>query len=155
MHLFLKLFILVKHTTCFKRSFCPSSGAQDCIYSNRPISNVQSWAPDDGQKDRSEHVECFTRINNLRNRCIWLVVLQEYITMHRPVNVKFVYILSMQSLMMYKTWLSGCHTICTLWYGPNSGRGSPSLRCVQQFLKRVNDGTLATYLAYGPLNVCP
>jgi hypothetical protein len=39
MHLFLKLFILVKHSTCFRRSFCPSSGAQDCTYSNTRMSN--------------------------------------------------------------------------------------------------------------------
>jgi hypothetical protein len=38
MHLFLKLFILVKHATCFGRSFRPSSGAQDCTYSNRHMS---------------------------------------------------------------------------------------------------------------------
>jgi len=34
-HLFLKLFILVKYSTCFGRSFRPSSGAQDCTYINR------------------------------------------------------------------------------------------------------------------------
>ena len=34
MHLFLKLFILVKRSTCFGRSFRPSSGAQNCAYSN-------------------------------------------------------------------------------------------------------------------------
>jgi hypothetical protein len=39
MHLFLKLFILVKHSICFGRSFHPSSGAQDCTYSNRHMSN--------------------------------------------------------------------------------------------------------------------
>ena len=39
MHLFLKLFILVKHSTCFGRSLRPSSGAQDCTYSNRRMSN--------------------------------------------------------------------------------------------------------------------
>jgi len=39
MHLFLKLFILVKYSACFGRSFRPSSGAQDCIYSNRHVSN--------------------------------------------------------------------------------------------------------------------
>jgi hypothetical protein len=39
MHLFLKLFILVKHSTCFGRSFRPSSGAQDCTYSNRHMSD--------------------------------------------------------------------------------------------------------------------
>jgi hypothetical protein len=32
MHLFLQLFILVKRSTCFGRSFLPSSGAQDCTY---------------------------------------------------------------------------------------------------------------------------
>ena len=32
MHLFLKLFILVKRSTCFARSFLPSSGAQNCTY---------------------------------------------------------------------------------------------------------------------------
>jgi hypothetical protein len=39
MHLFLKLFILVKHSTSFGRSFRPSPGAQDCTYSNRHMSN--------------------------------------------------------------------------------------------------------------------
>jgi len=32
MHLFLKLFILVISSTCFGRSFRPSSGAQNCTY---------------------------------------------------------------------------------------------------------------------------
>jgi hypothetical protein len=78
MHLFLQLFIPVKHSKCFGRSFRPSSGAQDCTYNNRHMSNnccylplfdvclllyVQAWAPDDGQKDRPKHVECFTGIN--------------------------------------------------------------------------------------------
>ena len=31
---YLKLFILVKRSTCFRRSFRPSSGAQNCVYSN-------------------------------------------------------------------------------------------------------------------------
>jgi hypothetical protein len=39
MHLFLKLFILVKCSTCFGRSFRPSYGAQNCTYSNRHMSN--------------------------------------------------------------------------------------------------------------------
>jgi len=39
MHLFLKIFIIVKRSTCFGRSFCPSSGAQNCVYSNRYMSN--------------------------------------------------------------------------------------------------------------------
>jgi len=41
---------------------------------------VQFVAPDDGRKERLKHAECFTRINNLRKRCILLVVLQEEIT---------------------------------------------------------------------------
>jgi len=31
---YLKLFILVKRSTCFGRSFCSPSGAQNCVYSN-------------------------------------------------------------------------------------------------------------------------
>jgi hypothetical protein len=31
---YFKLFIIVKRSTCFERSFRPSSGAQDCVYSN-------------------------------------------------------------------------------------------------------------------------
>ena len=39
MHLFLKLFILVKRSKCFGRSFRPSSGGQNCTYGNRYMSN--------------------------------------------------------------------------------------------------------------------
>jgi hypothetical protein len=39
MHQFLKLFISKQHCTCFGRSFRPSSGVQDCTYSNRHMSN--------------------------------------------------------------------------------------------------------------------
>jgi len=31
-----------------------------------PLLYTQSWAPDDGRKDRPKHAERFTRINNLR-----------------------------------------------------------------------------------------
>jgi hypothetical protein len=34
MHLFLKLFVLVKRSTRFRRSFRPSSEAKNCVYSN-------------------------------------------------------------------------------------------------------------------------
>jgi hypothetical protein len=37
--LFHKLFIFMKHSTCYRRSFLPSSGTQDCTYSNRHMSN--------------------------------------------------------------------------------------------------------------------
>jgi len=39
MHQCIKLFILEWHCTCFGRSFRPSSGFQDCTYSNRHLSN--------------------------------------------------------------------------------------------------------------------
>jgi len=39
MHLFLKLFVTVKRCTCFGWPFHPSSGAQNCTYSNRHMSN--------------------------------------------------------------------------------------------------------------------
>jgi len=62
----LKLLIFVKHSTCFGRSFRPSSGAQNCVYSNGVCQTAaatscyrgwdgthkQFWALDDGRKDR-------------------------------------------------------------------------------------------------------
>jgi hypothetical protein len=39
MQLFLKLFILVKHSAYFRWSCRPSSGNQDCTYCNRHMSN--------------------------------------------------------------------------------------------------------------------
>ena len=39
MHQFLKLFILETRSTYFGRSFLPSSGAQNCTYGNRHMSN--------------------------------------------------------------------------------------------------------------------
>jgi hypothetical protein len=36
---------------------------------------VQCWTPDDGQRDCLKCVECFTRINTLRNWCNWLDLL--------------------------------------------------------------------------------
>jgi len=59
-------------STCFGRCFRPSSGALDCIYSiwqcapaaagsnlgeHYQILQIQSSAPDDGQKLRPKHVE--------------------------------------------------------------------------------------------------
>ena len=41
MHLFLKLFILVKRSTCFGWSFHPSSGAQNCTYGNRHMCSFE------------------------------------------------------------------------------------------------------------------
>jgi hypothetical protein len=45
------------------------------LYDIYLILYAQSQNPDDGRKDRPKHVEGFRRRNNLRNRCILLVVL--------------------------------------------------------------------------------
>ena len=76
MNLFLKLFSLVKRSTCFGRSSQPSSGARNCTYGNRHMSNSCCYLLLVGMKwNTFQHVERFTRINNLRNRRILLVVL--------------------------------------------------------------------------------
>jgi hypothetical protein len=92
MHQFPKLFIFAWHSTCFGRSFRPSSGVQRERDGTRSISfplasrqqylfdiclllYVQSWTPDDGRKDRPKHVQCHAKINNLGNWCIWLILL--------------------------------------------------------------------------------
>jgi len=109
-------FVFEWHSTCFGRSFRPSSGVQDCTYSNRHMSNryccllasklasrqqylfdilvclllyVQSWTPDDGRKDRPKHVECHPKI-----KYIWYIgascwfYCRNNIIMHGPMNDK-------------------------------------------------------------------
>jgi len=60
---FHNLFISVRCSTCFRRFFRPSSGAQNkylTLY-------VQFWAADDGRKNRLKHVERRTEINKSWN----------------------------------------------------------------------------------------
>ena len=57
---FLDLFISVRRSTCFRRFFRPSSGAQNCTFSVR---YVQFSAPDDGRKTRLKNEERLTEIN--------------------------------------------------------------------------------------------
>jgi len=87
--MYLIYFIWKWHSTCFGRSFRPSSGVQDCTYSNRHLSNryccllasgyplasrqqnlydiylmlyVESSTPDDERKDRPKHVARHSKI---------------------------------------------------------------------------------------------
>ena len=90
---FHNLFISVRGSTCFRRFFRPSSGAQNCTYSVRHFSDrccylllaiqasgkwqywsgkyltlyVQFWALEDGRKTHLKHVERLTVIHKLRN----------------------------------------------------------------------------------------
>jgi len=85
MHHCIKLFFYCGNTTCFGRSFRPSSGVTDCTYSDRHMANryfhlvpacklfdmclllyVQALTPDDGRKDRLKHVECYCNKISLR-----------------------------------------------------------------------------------------
>ena len=92
---FLNLVIPVRRATCFRRFFRPSSGAQNCTYSVRYLSDqyltlcVQFWAPDDGRKNRLKHVERLTEINKLRNVASCWLYTANILAMHRPMNVKF------------------------------------------------------------------
>ena len=67
------LFISVRCSIYFRWVFRPSSGAQNCTYGIRYLSDqylmpyAQFWAPDDGRKNRLKHVEHLTEINKLWN----------------------------------------------------------------------------------------
>jgi len=83
---FHNLFISVRRSACFRRFFRPSSGAQNCTYSVRYLSDrycylllacnglyVQFWAPNDGRKTGLKHLERLTEINKLWNvASLWL-----------------------------------------------------------------------------------
>ena len=89
MHQYIKFILFLEwHSTCFGRSFRPSSAVEDCTYNNSKqtavsvwhmsfaLCTVQSWTPDDGRKDRPKYVECHSKNKiNLIHRCIWLVLL--------------------------------------------------------------------------------
>jgi len=93
---FHNLFISVRHSTCFRWVFCPSSGAQNCIYSVRYWSDkyltlyVQFWAPDDGRKNSLKHVQRLTEINKLWNVASCWLYSANILTMHRLMNVEVV-----------------------------------------------------------------
>jgi len=77
-------FISVRRSTCFRRFFRPSSGAQNCTYSVRYLSDqyltlyVQFWAPDDKRKTRLKHVERLTEIKKMWNfASCWLYSANE------------------------------------------------------------------------------
>jgi hypothetical protein len=100
MHLFLKLFILIKRSTCFgglsfhhqelklhiqqqayvKQLLLPAASGScltyaccSCLtYACCCMCSLSSWW---WTERPLKHVECFIRINNLRNRCILLVIL--------------------------------------------------------------------------------
>jgi len=65
--------LFIWRSTCVRRVFRPSSGAQNCTYSVRYLSDqyltlyVQFWAPDDGRKTHLKHVKRLTEINKLWN----------------------------------------------------------------------------------------
>jgi len=68
---------------------CLLASSQQYLFDICLLQYVQSLTPDDGRKDRLKHVKCYSNKINLRHWCIWLVLLQRYITMRGPMNVKF------------------------------------------------------------------
>jgi len=96
---FHNLFISVRRSTCFRRFFHPSSGAQNCTYSVRYWSDqylmlyVQFWAPEDGWKNRLKHMERLTEINKFWNVAACWLYSVNILAMHRPMNVKPIKIL--------------------------------------------------------------
>jgi len=122
-------FILEWQSTYFGRSFRPSSGFQDCTYSNQTdtavcslassqqylsdtclLLCVQLWTVDDGRKDRPKHIVSSQNKINLMHWYIWLVVLLKYITMHCPVKVNVcIYIFWGEE----RFWAGGCQGYVT------------------------------------------
>jgi len=91
---FLNLFISVRRSTCFRRFYRPSLGAQNCTYSVRYWSDkyltlyVQFWAPADGRKNRLiVHVERLTEINKLWNVASFWLYSENILAMNGPMNV--------------------------------------------------------------------
>jgi len=111
---FHNVFISVRRSTCFRRFFRSSSGAQNCTYSVRYLSDrycylllaarltavssigltntwrcyVQFWAPDDERKNRLKHVERLRETNKLWNFGPCWLYSANILAMHGRINVK-------------------------------------------------------------------
>ena len=83
-------FILEWHSACFGRLFCPSSGVQDCTYSNICLTAVctvlNSWWWTE-QSSETCRVSLQNKIN-LTHWCIWLVLLYKQYYDARPYESK-------------------------------------------------------------------
>jgi len=105
------LFISVRRPACFRRFFCPSSGARNSTYSIRYWSDkyltlyVQFWAPDDGRKNRLKHAERLKEINKLWNVASCWLYSVNVLVMHWPMNVKF-----KENKLLLKT------KCCAMWH---------------------------------------
>ena len=103
---FLNFFLSVRRSTCFRRVFRPSSGAQNCTheYNVRYLSDqylkpyVQFCAPDNGRKNRLKHVERLTEMNKLRKISSFWLYCANILAMHGPMNVK----LTLSDFMCFK-----------------------------------------------------
>jgi len=73
------------------------SNGQQYLFAICLLLYVQSLTPNDGRKDRPKHVVCYFSKINVRYLCIWLVLLWKYITMHGPMNVKYI--------CLYELWV--------------------------------------------------
>ena len=71
------------------RSGYPLASRQQYLFDICLLQYVQSLTPCDGWKGLPKHVECYSNKINLRHCCIWLVLLQKYITIHGHMNVEY------------------------------------------------------------------
>ena len=87
-------FILECHSTRFGWSFCPSSGAQDCTYGNRHLSNRYCCLLASKQTDCPKHVEWHSKIKRIWHigASCWFYY-RNNITIHGCMNVQLFWIL--------------------------------------------------------------
>ena len=81
---FRNLFISVWRSTCFRRFFRPSSGAQNCTYSVRYLLDQYCYL----LLVRLKHVQRLTKINKLWNVAYCWLYSANILAMHGPMNVK-------------------------------------------------------------------
>jgi len=87
---FVNLFISVRCSTCFRWVFCPSSGAQNCTYSFRHLSDRYCYVLLAARSSNGlKHVERLTKINKLRKVASYWLYSEKILAMHGSINVKF------------------------------------------------------------------
>ena len=160
---FFNLFISVRRSTCFRRVFRPSSGAQNCTHSvslarlaagsSNGLTNTWRWyvqfsAPDDARRNRLKHVKRLTEINKLWNVASCWLYSANILAMYELMNVKF----TCSQRFVSSSPTAGTLTyIVKCWYFSTSGNNiifRDILKLSPQLCWKLNGVTFCTSYHY-------
>ena len=112
-----------------------------------------TWAPDDGWRYYSKHVEQFTDINKLYIVAYYWTFIDIYFTMHGPLNVKFPYKIWKGSHLM-KFTAGQCILSDFMWYLSVTETQPPFVNAFEKMLCKERYIVCVIYAVITKLGTC-